>query len=120
MSDTHLDGPVLMPVCPDCDSPLVWPLGKSTPLCLDPHHKHTWWCPTCEEAVSVGPKPNPKGGVMPELTKKKYIYSDGALFVEVFPNKLEFTRDNETVVVSHAEMREIVLGWQRHELRESE
>jgi len=58
VSDTHLDGPVLMPVCPDCDSPLVWPLNKygNAPICLDPRHTHTWWCPTCEEAVSVGPK----------------------------------------------------------------
>jgi hypothetical protein len=43
VSDTHLAGPVQLPVCPDCDSPLVWPLGKSTPLCLDPRHTHTWW-----------------------------------------------------------------------------
>lgn len=56
MNDTHLDAPVLMPVCPDCHSPLVWPLGKDVRLCLDPRHTHTWWCPTCEEAVSVGPK----------------------------------------------------------------
>jgi len=56
VSDTHRAGPVLLPICPDCDSPLVWPLAKSTPLCLDPRHTHMWWCPICLEAVSVGPK----------------------------------------------------------------
>ena len=45
-----------LPICPDCESPLVWPLAKSTPLCLDPRHTHMWWCPICLEAVSVGPK----------------------------------------------------------------
>jgi len=57
MSDTSLDGPVLLPICPDCDSPLVWPLESpvSTP-CMNPRHKHTWWCNECEEAVTVGPQ----------------------------------------------------------------
>ena len=58
MSDVHLDGPVLMPVCPDCDAPLVWPLEKDGVMpCMDPSHRHTWWCPVCEEAVDVGPRP---------------------------------------------------------------
>jgi hypothetical protein len=45
--------PLNLPVCPDCDSPLVW-LVPETPVCMD--HAHIWWCLTCEQAVRVGAK----------------------------------------------------------------
>lgn len=52
-SDVHLDGLVQMPVCPDCHVPLLWLLPE-VPMCTD--HKHTWWCPVCQEAVTVAPR----------------------------------------------------------------
>ena len=50
-SDTHLGGPVQMPICPDCDSPLIWEPGQKE----KPNMRQgaEWWCPVCEEIVEV-------------------------------------------------------------------
>jgi len=55
MTTDHHEGAVHLPTCPDCDSPLVWPLEKDGIMpCFDYRHRHTWWCPTCEDPVTVG------------------------------------------------------------------
>ena len=59
---------------------------------------------------------------MAELDVVKVLYSNGLKRVEAHENNVTFAdeRIDAAVAFSHAEMREIVLGWQRHELRESE
>jgi len=48
--DYGADG-LLLPVCPDCHSPLTWPLeNEDEPNMRDGAQ---WWCPVCEELVEV-------------------------------------------------------------------
>jgi hypothetical protein len=52
----------------------------------------------------------------------KVLYSNGPKRVEATADAVTFAdeRIDATVTFSHAEMREIVLGWGRHEARERE
>jgi len=43
------DGSVVLPICPDCTSPLVWE-GKGQ---ANMRPGALWWCPVCEEIVEV-------------------------------------------------------------------
>jgi hypothetical protein len=46
------DGSTLLPICPDCDSPLIWdgPKKRQKP---NMRPGALWWCPVCEEIVEV-------------------------------------------------------------------
>jgi len=55
---------------------------------------------------------------MKEVTK--CLYGDGDTKVVAGPEVVVFNQDGENVIVSHAAMREIVLSWERHELKEQE
>jgi uncharacterized protein YbaR (Trm112 family) len=48
------DGSVVLPVCPDCNSPLVWDgQGAERP---NMREGALWWCPVCEEqCIVTGP-----------------------------------------------------------------
>jgi hypothetical protein len=69
--------------------------------------------------VAVGPHGMVKESQMDET---KVLYSNGPKRVEATADSVTFAdeRVDMTVAFSHAEMREIVLGWERHERRESE
>lgn len=45
------DGSVLLPICPDCNSPLVWDGKRKEKPNMRPGA--LWWCPVCEEIVEV-------------------------------------------------------------------
>ena len=55
------------------------------------------------------------------MDKVKCLYSNGPKRVEATADSVTFAdeRVDMAVVFSHAEMREIMLGWERHELRET-
>ena len=55
---------------------------------------------------------------MPELTKDKTLYADGVTKVTAGPELVFFRQSNMFVTISHDAMREIVIGWTRHEDRE--
>ena len=50
----------------------------------------------------------------------KVLYEDPRLKVVVGSESVVFTSGEMAVFASHAEMREIMLAWERHELREKE
>lgn len=56
------------------------------------------------------------------MDKVKCLYSNGPKRVEAHPDTVTFAdeRVDMAVVFSHAEMREIMLGWERHEARETD
>ncbi len=45
------DGSVVLPICPDCDSPLIWEGNQKEKPNVRPGA--LWWCPVCEEIVEV-------------------------------------------------------------------
>ena len=57
---------------------------------------------------------------MPELTKDKVLYGDGVTLVSAGPELVFFRQSNMLVTISHDAMREIVLSWERKEMRETE
>ena len=57
---------------------------------------------------------------MPEWTNDKVLYGDGVTLVSAGPELVFFRQGNMLVTVSHAAMREIMLGWDRHEKMEEE
>jgi hypothetical protein len=58
--------------------------------------------------------------MMAELVKTSTLYGDGSTLVKADAESVTFSQDGESIIVSHATMREIVLSWERHEERETE
>ena len=57
---------------------------------------------------------------MAELVK--VLYADGRYRVEAHPETVTIADEKQdaTITISHATMREIMLSWERKEMRESE
>jgi|APFre7841882630_1041343.scaffolds.fasta_scaffold373100_1 hypothetical protein len=52
----------------------------------------------------------------------KVLYADGRYRVEAHPDTVTIADEKQdaSITISHAAMRELVLGWERHEMREKE
>ena len=57
---------------------------------------------------------------MVELVKEKILYADGVTEVKFGPLLVSFRQANMLVTISHGAMREIMLSWERREMKESE
>ena len=59
---------------------------------------------------------------MDDMEDVKVLYADGRFRVEAFPDRVTIADEKQdaAISISHATMREIVLGWDRFREREND